>query len=187
MFEKAPLLLFVLLIAAQSIAFAQSDAEPVRQSGVIENVPPKSETKARNLALGFTVPPVILGLMARDSNGYIAVLAGLTFGPSAGLYYAGERNQAGGGILLRTLGSGIIYLGTGYLWMGAISDSDEVVTISSVAILASGLLVIYSALHDTFTRGPRAVREFNRKSEISLSPWISPDTATPGLQLNVRF
>ena len=172
-------------ILNQANVFRQNGTHPPTHSDPNGQFQPKREYVAVSLSLGFTLVPILLVTQA-DASPWLLV-AGAIAGPSVGLFYTGYGHWATRGILIRVGGSLVTLIGVSQALHGFFDrDSRKTESGSAIAFVGLGIVGI-SAAFDTFYRAPRAVREFNSKHDIGLSPWVHPESGAPGLSLTMRF
>lgn len=146
----------------------------------------KSEEKARQLALLYTlVPTIIPGV---NVIGWIA-------GPAAGSFYAGNKKEAWKGIAFRT---GAFALGTAgtvglllNMWYDDESGSNRNLLLPAIAALGGHALWIWSAAKHINKVGPESVRQYNARTQkqtsVAILPYYHPEFRTFGLSAQIRF
>ena len=121
--------------------------------------------------------------------------AGVYFGlgafmlsPSLGSLYVRDMGRFWAGVgtrLVITGGGGLAVLGTvAYCWDRGCSYQE---TVGAIALLSLGVHMLY----DIFFLSSRAVREHNEQvrsnDNVSIAPWIHPDTGSAGMSVSISF
>jgi len=176
--------------AASQVAYTNSTTPPamakysMSETSNVEHEL-KSRALARSLAAGSTIlGGVGLALLADDA---VLVVPGLVFGPSVGSFYARDPLRGWRGIGIR---SGLLLGGNTVLVL--IDDSVEDGALFVALSTSLGMLI--SAGVDIFQNSATSVDEHNERvqsrshgAHLSISPWLSPSNARPGLHFNLRF
>jgi len=157
----------------------------------------KSSSTAVKYSVGATLLPVVPGLFLItmghdyvDLGGFLLCLSGFFVGPSVGHFYAGNSERAMASIGLRSAclfagGLSTLLLG-GFMY----SDNDVGAAISSLAIIALGVGILWSAAYDIRTC-PRSVEKYNESVRdyggFHLTPEIDVKDKSYGLSLVYKF
>ncbi len=155
---------------------------------VLQTPEPKSESKARNLALEGTFLPVLCGsgiaLFAQPHTGVALGGAGLLFGPSLGHFYA---HQWGRGLISIGFRTAIVGMGIYGVYGAAAYEGDAMAIATGVAF---GSALIGSIVYD-FATAPASVRTYNaqieKMSRMQLVPYIDLRNEKYGLVFVYRF
>lgn len=191
----------VLLTAGELLASAQPPPSPPDSS--VDSPEFKSKTLARGLSFGATAVPVGVGLSSlrnrRWRRGALLTGGGLLLGPAAGILYADAPDRALHGVGWRAgLGAGSAALTVGgALAVESSGDSFAALTALGVGIVGGTGFVLAHSLYDIIATTAQAVdahnetiRESARRRErasVSVEPWASPRSGTPGLQVRMSF
>ena len=164
----------------------------------------KSKTVARGLSFGATAGTAGVGVAdimnQNRRRGLLLIGTGLMMGPSAGFLYAEAPGRALRGIGIRAgIGAGTALVTVG----GALVVESSEGSWAALGVLAGGVLggtgvVLGHGLHDTFRGTAQAVEAHNESAReaarrgrtaasVTVDPWASPRTGTPGLQVRVSF
>lgn len=194
-------LLLLLLGRPPSAAIAQPD--PSRPDSIAGSPSLKSPLVARGLSVGATAVPVGVGISSLTNRhwrrGALVTGGGLLLGPAVGILYAEAPGRALRGIGWRVgIGAGSAALTVGAASVVASSEGS----FAGLAALGAGIVggtcfVLAHSLYDilattaqTVDAHNATVRENARRREhaaVSVEPWASPHTGTPGLQVRVSF
>ncbi len=172
------------------------DTEKLTQSEVDEgslNPLWKSPGKALGLSLGFTLGPLIPGLLLFlwsrkiSAAGIIFLSAGIVFGPSVGHYYVGDINHG----VVTTLERLLCLGGSAGLVVMSFVGGNPLVQACVVFSVALGITALGITIAD-IVLAPRAARRVNEEAGVTLSfaPMVAPTPAGKpvyGLSLLGRF
>lgn len=160
-----------------------SDSETARSDSKLESNR-KSPGLAFGLSLSGTLAPSIAGipLITKEDNvkswndraGVALISAGLIFGPGVGHLYSHNRKAFFRGVIIRTIGAGI--LGAGFARIAATDDDShelggfEVDDLGGFLVAAGSVIVLVSAIGD-IARADGSARSYNRKHEQTVWSW----------------
>jgi hypothetical protein len=197
------LAILLLVLGLQPPAHGQTD--PAQSDSGANSPDLKSKAIARGLSFGATAATAGVGVSAvRNQNhrrGLILIGSGLLFGPSAGLLYAeapgralrgiGIRASIGAGSALLTVGSAVVVESREGSW-AALGTLVVGVLGGTGLILAHGLYESFGVSAQAVEAHNASVREAASRSRspstsVSVQPWASPRSGTPGLQVRVLF
>lgn len=146
-----------------------------------------SLTQTRLISTGATVGSFLLAGI--PAAGPLLTLGAIAVVPSYGSYRVGDHERFGRGVLTRSsiIGAGgLLFTGTLlYCWDRSCSYQEQA---GAIALLSIALHAVY----DIFVLSSRAVQEHNERiksgyNNISLRPWMHPDTGSAGMSVYVRF
>jgi len=183
------------------IVFAITGKAQVVDPENVSHFVPKSESGAVMRSALWTLGPaavgtglILVGAEGPEESGLTIAIGigigvfGLTFGPGAGLSYAGSE-QPDKGSLIRF--AGCILAGVGVMGMGVSSSLGNDTDWGAVALFVGGGAVIWSwsAIHDNI-KAANEVERYNREhgfASMSITPTYDSETKAGGLKLTFRF
>ena len=179
-------------IAFASALRAETNAPPSPPAAVAPD-PGPGESQARTLAWTGTLVPIAIGAVSASSGNLDALIigglvsaVGLTFGPSAGQFYAHSPGRALGASAIRGLGGGLAFAGLA-MWIdesfcGFDEDGFEPADRSvcgegyGAATMVVGTLILAAGTVFSITDAAPAVRRYHERSRPSVgwSPTLNP-------------
>ena len=198
-------LAILLLVFGLHPSMVVGQTDPAASESTASRPDLKSKAIARGLSFGASATAVGVGVWdlkrLNRRRGLILIGSGLLFGPSAGLLYAEAPDRALRGIGIRAgIGAGTALVTVG----SALAVESGNGSWAALGVLAGGVLggtgfVAAHALYDTFRGAGQAVEAHNESvrteisqsgsasASVSVQPWASPRSGTPGLQVQVSF
>jgi len=182
--KRRGLLLLVCLVAVGGSSQADGNISNRR----------KSPVKAFGLSLAGTIAPgaASIPLFAKDVSGShwsrrvggALVVSGLIVGPATGHFYAFNRRAAWKGIIIRSIGGGMV--GYGFYKIDSIVGDDDP---AGFLIVAGSIVVLVSTIGD-IARADGSARSYNERQGLtgqSWQPgfWIGEDAV--GVHVTVRW
>lgn len=144
-------------------------------------LPQKSVKSAVLYSVIATVLPIvvsilILSIYPNSARAGLPVLAGLVFGPSVGLWYAGANSRAWRGAGIRLAAFFVLIAGAAYS-VGSIFDGNTAgINIGNTGFIIGGGVMIGSTVWDTFVAGPRTVSAVRARTENKPPDANKPDS-----------
>ena len=174
------IILICFLLALAPHVYAQAD----------QHYEYKSPQKAQKLSLFWTLGLVsggtLLAATGEDAAigfGSVLVWSGILFTPGLGHLYAHHSWPFWRGVMIRHLGTGLIFVAM------AISWDDPDVSGGWELFIGGSAVVIGSAVYDIVT-AKKSAREYNARyglEDLSIAPAYFPESNAVGLSLSLKF
>ena len=178
----------------RAMVFFEHAADPTADTTRVLEKRTKNPTLALALSGLNTAVPLGIGYVRSVQGGEMdrvsaALLAyGFLVGPAVGHLYAGNRAQAGKGVLVRSLGAGVAGLGLVFAIYAALEPEAALAPVLSGALgFTGGGLLLGWAVHDIRTAPRSAVRYNARRIAGHLAPQVNVAERAVGLSLRLRF